>query len=207
VGKKNSKKGKAAEEVEFAIFGKNTPPKGLTPAIGLVDPKYAANVAKVIRTASCFGAKQVWFSGERVQLDIQARGRLPREERMKGYKDVEVRQYDYFLDQFPRGTTPVAVELVDGAEKLTKFVHPENPVYVFGPEDGSIPKTFLRLCHRRVVIPSRHCFNLAMAVSIVLYDWMAKTGVDLELDEHRGIMAGPEDLLVPDSSLKELVQE
>jgi hypothetical protein len=36
---------------------------------------------------------------------------------------------------------------------------------------------------------------------------MAKTGVDLELDEHRGIMAGPEDLLVPDSSLKELVQE
>jgi tRNA(Leu) C34 or U34 (ribose-2'-O)-methylase TrmL len=195
------KRGAAAADIESAIFGKHAPQKGVTPAIGLVDPKYAANVAKVIRTASCFGAKQVWFSGDRVELDVQSRGRLPREERMKGYRDVEVRQFDYFLDQFPKGTTPVAIELLPGAEKLTDLVHPENPVYVFGPEDGSIPKTFLRLCHRRVVIPSKHCLNLAMAVSIVLYDWMAKSGEPVELEEDRG--AGPEGLLRPDASLRE----
>ena len=200
--KSKKNRGKAASEVESAIFGKNTPPKGVTPAIGLVDPKHAANVAKVVRTASCFGAKQVWFTGDRVRLDIQARGRLPREERMKGYKDVEVRHYDRFLDQFPSGTTPVAVELVEGAEVLTDFVHPENPVYVFGPEDGSIPTTFLRLCHRRVVIPSRHCLNLAMAVTIVMYDFVDKSGVRLELAEHRGFAENPEDLFVVDSSLK-----
>jgi len=48
--------------------------------------------------------------------------------------------------------------------------HPENAVYVFGPEDGSIPKTYLQHCHRFLVIPTRHCLNLATAVATILHD-------------------------------------
>src|SRR5436309_15991298 len=45
---------------------------------------------------------------------------------------------------------------------------------VFGPEDGSLDRAVLGLCHRFVVIPTRPCTNLAAAVYTVLYDRHAK---------------------------------
>lgn len=114
--------------------------------------------------------------------------RLPREERMKGYKDVEMIQFDRPFDHF-KGATPVAVELLENTECLFEFEHPENAVYVFGPEDGNIGLS-RRHCHRFVAIPTKHCTNLAAAVYIVLYDRMMKhfqkTGQKLSLDEMRG---------------------
>ena len=73
-----------------------------------------------------------------MSLDLEKRKRLPREERMKGYKDVDLIQFDYFFDQFPEDTVPVAIELRPNAEALPAFVHPEKALYIFGPEDGSI---------------------------------------------------------------------
>lgn len=121
------------------IVGKFANQLGITPSIGLVNPKYPRNVAACIRAASCFGVKQVWYSGNRIQ--IEEGERLPREERMKGYSEVDLIQYDYFVDQF-KDVTPVAIEISPTAEVLTTFDHPENPLYIFGPEDGSIPQTF-----------------------------------------------------------------
>jgi tRNA(Leu) C34 or U34 (ribose-2'-O)-methylase TrmL len=159
--------------IETAQYGKNKTPVGITPAVALVNPKYPHNVGAAVRAASCFGVKQVWFSGNRVSLSPTAGSRLPREERMKGYREVELRQFDYFFDQFP-DATPVAVELRPNSEQLPDFEHPENPLYVFGPEDGSIPQVMLRHCHRFVVIPTRHCVNLSAAVYMVLYDRLLK---------------------------------
>ncbi len=48
--------------------------------------------------------------------------------------------------------------------------HPEDAFYVFGPEDGGLPKPVRLLCHRFAVIPTHHCLNLAAAVNVVLYD-------------------------------------
>ena len=59
---------------------------GITPALALVDPKFPHNVGAAVRAASCYGVRQVWFSGDRVRLDGAKRQRLPREERMRGYK-------------------------------------------------------------------------------------------------------------------------
>jgi len=160
--------------MDTAIYGKDMKPKGVTPAIALWNPKYAHNVGAVVRAASCFGAKQVWFTGNRVSLDPSKGERLPREERMRGYKNVELRQFDYFYDQFDRDVVPVAIELRPGSELLTEFVHPEKALYVFGPEDGSLPSVSLRHCHRFVVIPTHHCVNLSAAVYMVLYDRMLK---------------------------------
>ena len=159
--------------MEKAIYGKNKKPSGITPAIALVNPKYPRNVGTALRAASCFGIKQLWFSGNRVSLTPSPGYRLPREERMRGYRDVELRHFEYFFDEFPNAT-PVAVELRPNAESLTLFEHPENPLYVFGPEDGSLSKVNLQLCHRFVVIPTRHCVNLAAAVYLVLYDRQLK---------------------------------
>jgi hypothetical protein len=73
---------------------------GIAPAIGLVDPKFPHNVGAAVRAASCYGIGQVWFSGDRVRLDASKGYRLPREERMRGYKDVVLRKDDRFLDAF-----------------------------------------------------------------------------------------------------------
>lgn len=157
-----------------AVFGKNAPSQGVTPAVALVNPKYSHNVGAAVRAASCFGVKQLWWSGNRVTLDVAKGERLPREERMKGYRDVEMWNYDHFFDQFPRTAVPVAVEIKLGSESLVDFEHPQNALYVFGPEDGGLSKVQYMHCHRFVKIPTRHCVNLAAAVYIVLYDRMLK---------------------------------
>lgn len=139
-------------------------------AVALWNPKYAFNVAQAIRIASCYDVPQVWFNGDRVPLEGSKKERLPREERMKGYNSVQVCHGEYFFDAFPSHVTPVAVELTPSSESLVHFEHPENAVYVFGPEDGSLPKVARMHCHRVVQIPTKHCLNLSMAVGTILYD-------------------------------------
>jgi tRNA(Leu) C34 or U34 (ribose-2'-O)-methylase TrmL len=153
------------------VIGKNVRPSGVLPAVALINPRFEHNVGSSIRAASCFGIKQVWFTGSRIKLED--RERLPREERMKGYQDVTLIQYDYFLEQF-KDATPVAVEVDPTAEVLTVFEHPENAIYIFGPEDGNVPQVIRQHCHRFVTIPTKHCTNLSAAVYITLYDRLMK---------------------------------
>ena len=93
---------------------------------------------------------------------------------MRGYQEVELRHADRPFEAFDSTAVPVAVELRRNAESLITFAHPDNAVYVFGPEDGSLDRAVLELCHRFVVIPTQHCTNLSAAVYTVLYDQHAK---------------------------------
>ncbi|NIN00504.1 MAG: TrmH family RNA methyltransferase [candidate division Zixibacteria bacterium] len=147
--------------------------RGIAPAVILIDPKFPFNVGSTVRAAACFGVKQVWFTGDRIEKELEGRKRLPREERMKGYKEVDLIHFNFPFDMF-ENVAPVCMEVRENSEPLTSFNHPENAIYVFGPEDGSIGKPILRLCHRFVVIPTKHCVNLAAAVYITLYDRYSK---------------------------------
>ncbi len=113
--------------------------KAVTPSIVMYDPRFPHNVGAAVRAASCFDVHQVWITGKRTAEQVWKAKRIPREERMKGFNDVELILDDRPFDHFPRGTTPVAIELLPNAQSLLGFEHPENPVYVFGPEDGSVP--------------------------------------------------------------------
>lgn len=141
--------------------------------IVLCNPKFGHNVGAAIRGASCFGVEHVFFTGNRIPVDHPGY-RLPREERMKGYKDVEWKQHSKPLDLFDPSVVPVAIEFRPNSELLDEFIHPEKAVYVFGPEDGNIDKGLMHCCHRFVAIPTRHCLNLSIAVNIVLYDRIVK---------------------------------
>ena len=156
-------------EVQSGVYGKHGKKEGRLPAVALVNPRFPHNVGAAVRAASCFGIEQVWFSGDRVHFALEKKKRLPREERMKGFRDVELRHFNEFYDQF-ENVTPVAIELLPNSESLFTFEHPENALYVFGPEDGTLEGLHLRHCHRFVSIPTRHCVNLAAAVYLVLYD-------------------------------------
>jgi tRNA(Leu) C34 or U34 (ribose-2'-O)-methylase TrmL len=160
---------------------------GKTPAVILINPRYARNVAEAIRACSCLGIPQLWVTGNRVQDELSASGkkRLPREERMKLYKDVEVCYCDYPFDYYKKDARIVAVEIDPAAQPLTWFTHPDNAVYVFGPEDGSLSPVEKRHCTDFVYIPTKPdedgkpvCLNLYSAVSGIL--------VDRRLAEERG---------------------
>jgi len=158
----------------------------------LLDPKYPHNVGGAYRAAACFGAGSVYITGERVPLEPHKGYRLPREERLRSYRDEVKLQTVESLDDVVEGGIPVAVEVDHGAEQLHRFEHPEDAVYVFGPEDGSIPKGWRTVCQRFVVIPSYHCLNLAGAVYVVLYDRLAKrriSGLDPEIPSYQ-LMSG-----------------
>lgn len=149
---------------------------GKPPAVVLINPKFGRNIAAALRACSCFGVEQLWWTGNRASFDETRKGkRLPREERMKGYGDVELCHGEYYLDAFT-DATPVAVEIRPNSEPLPEFEHPENAVYIFGPEDGTLGRKTLQHCHRFVKIPARHCLNLATAVTVILYDRIAKQG-------------------------------
>lgn len=140
----------------------------------LINPKYGHNVAGALRACSAFGVNRLWVTGSRVRDELSKAGktRLPREERMKAYKDVEVIYHDYPFDHAKGRVT--GVEVMDTAMPLPWYEHPEEAVYVFGPEDGGIDKATRRHCHDFVIIPSDHCLNLACAVNVVLYDRRVK---------------------------------
>lgn len=165
------------------------------PAVVLIDPKYSHNLAAAIRACSCFGVSTLFWTGNR--FAFKDGDRLPREERMKGYADVTVRAhqspmnelYSPHKDRFLVNPVPVCVELTPSAMPLTHFAHPEDAIYLFGPEDGSVPQVYRRFCHSFVYIPSRHCLNLAAAVNVVLYDRATKLGQEFSTADYekRGI--------------------
>lgn len=160
--------------VTSKVLGKGCKPIDEASAVLLINPRFPHNVGAAQRAASCFGIKHVIYTGDRVALELNGKTRLPREERMKGFADVNVIQYDRPFELFDSTVVPVAVEVRPNAELLPNFVHPERALYVFGPEDGSLGRVELQHCHRFLVIPTRHCTNLAAAVNLILYDRMCK---------------------------------
>lgn len=148
----------------------------------LLDPKYAHNVGNALRAAACFGASHLFWTGDRVPpMDAWPEGaRLPREERLRINQHVPliggVSIHNVIDSAETLGYTPICVERRKEAENLLDFVHPERAVYVFGPEDGEVPKGIRTDCHRFVSIPTKNDgpLNLAMAVNIVLYDRIGK---------------------------------
>lgn len=156
-------------------------------AVLLVSPKTPFNVGASIRAASIFGARAVNWTGDRIEEAAwrEARSkpdkeRLPREERLKEYSHVQWGEWDkpdpIGAWRQSLGLVPVAVEVLDHAESLPDFVHPERALYIFGPEDGTLGAGWLSACHRFVRIPTltRTPLNIAQAVNLVLYDRYVK---------------------------------
>lgn len=110
----------------------------------------------------------MWVTGNRWEDGVGSR--LPREERMKMFlQEADVFRCKDPFQWMPDDCTPIAVEIRSGAEVVERdWEHPERAWYVFGPEDGSLPGYPRSQCHRHIVLPTRHCLNLANAVGAVL---------------------------------------
>lgn len=137
--------------------------------VGLVDPKSPTNVGSVMRAAGCYQVDQVRYSGTR--FERAARYQTDTKDILAKRPPVPAEQ---LLANLPDGMKIVCVELAEGATPLPQFVHPGQALYVFGPEDGSIPQTMIDQADHVVYVPTIGCMNLAASVNVLLYDRLAK---------------------------------
>lgn len=135
-------------------------------AIGLVNPKTNANVGGAMRAAHCYGASMIAVQGARY-------GRQSTDT-TKAYRHIPL-LHGSLRDLIPFDCVPVAVEFIETSRSLVTYKHPERAFYIFGPEDGSVPKDVLAWCRDVVMVPTHFCMNLAATANVVLYDRLVKS--------------------------------
>lgn len=145
--------------------------------IGLINPKSPSNVGAVIRAAGCYQVSVIHYTGVRYgraakfNTDTKDMGQV-----------IPLIKVETLLEGIPKATKIVCVELVEGAIPLPEYQHPDNAIYIFGPEDGTISQSVIDKADAVVYVPTIGCMNLAATVNVVLYDRMAKSGFSMAGD-------------------------
>lgn len=146
--------------------------------IALINPKSVTNVGAVMRAAGCYRVDAVIYSGSR--YDRAAKMQTDTKDRRQ---TIPLTGVDDLLAAIPANAKVVCVELAEGAIPLPDYHHPDNAVYVFGPEDGTISQAIIDRAGAVVYVPTVGCMNLAASVNVVLYDRLAKSVLTTAGDE------------------------
>ncbi|MBN8909306.1 MAG: RNA methyltransferase, partial [Rhodospirillales bacterium] len=134
-------------------------------AIGAERMSKSLNLGNLMRSAHAFGAAFTFTIGANYSA-LEAIADTSRGSQHLPHYDWR----DLGELALPRGCKLVAVELIDDAIDLPRFLHPQRAAYVLGPERGSVSPELLARCDMAVKIPARFCINVAMAGAIVMYD-------------------------------------
>lgn len=146
--------------------------------IGLCNPKNPTNVGAVMRAAGCFQVDAVFYTGERY---LRA-ARFNTDTKDVSSK-IPLTGVDALLDDVPAHLKIVCVEFAEGAQPLPAFQHPDNAIYIFGPEDGTLQQDVIDRADAVVYVPTLGSLNLAAVVNVVLYDRMAKSTLTIANNE------------------------
>jgi tRNA(Leu) C34 or U34 (ribose-2'-O)-methylase TrmL len=147
--------------------------------LAIINPKSPQNMGSILRAAGCYQAQSIRYTGERY-----ARAKAFQTDTKNVHLNIKVSHVDEVINAITdENLSKVAVELVEGATPLPNFVHPEDALYIFGPEDGSIEQEVVDQCDHVVYVPTVGCMNLAATVNVLLYDRLAKTTQMPENDE------------------------
>lgn len=138
-------------------------------SICLTNPKSPTNVGGVMRASGCFGVDQVFYTGNRYN-----KAKKFATDTQDIAEDIGLVHVQEFLSEKAPGQKVICVDLVEGATPLPAFEHPENAMYIFGPEDGSLSQEIIDAADEVVFMPSRGSLNLAASVNVLLYDRVAK---------------------------------
>ena len=142
------------------------------------------NVGTLVRTAHAVAAQEVILVGER-EWNIEAAKTADL------YTDVTILgDEEAFLEHLrERRMTLVAVELDARSVSLFEAEYPERPCFPLGAERDGLPRRLLDAADVIVQIPQWGlvpCLNLAVAGSIVAYDYLAKLQRSGKLDRPDG---------------------
>ena len=162
--------------------------------IGLTNPKSPTNVGGVMRAAGCYSVEQVLYTGQRYANAAKFNGAKHGGSKHGGSKlstdtknardkipliaSSDFEEIKLLRASLPANTKIVCVDLVEGAIPLPHFQHPEQALYIFGPEDGTISQAVIDNADDVVYVPTVGCMNLAASVNVLLYDRLAKSLVN-----------------------------
>lgn len=138
-------------------------------AVGLHNPKNGLNIGSALRACGVYGAAMLAIDGER-----QKYVRVPTDT-MKAYRKLPFLKVSDLREVIPHDCVPVAVDIVEGAQDLRGYKHPERAFYIFGAEDATLGEKTLSWCRDVVYIPTQGCMNLAATVNVILYDRFLKS--------------------------------
>ena len=133
----------------FTVGGSEEGPQPVFPSLLLINPKFSGNVINVHRLAACFGAPQVWCTGDRVghDLDRGRNTRIPPEERLRGFGKVDLIWCERAFEILRASDAlVVGVEIAEGAQSLLDFEH-------HAPDQGG--RIWTRASHAAVTSSSR----------------------------------------------------
>jgi len=167
-------------------LGKDLLAKNSHVTIGLTNPKTPSNVGGIMRAAGCYSVDQVLYTGHRYTHAAKFIGSKNNTDTQKLSEQIPLIAVDDFLQlkqpsikqqlaKLPESTKVICVDLVEGATPLPHFQHPEQALYVFGPEDGTISQAMIDQADDVVYVPTVGCMNLAASVNVLLYDRLAKS--------------------------------
>jgi tRNA(Leu) C34 or U34 (ribose-2'-O)-methylase TrmL len=149
--------------------------------IALTNPKTPTNVGAVMRAAGCYQADQIIYNGNRYAKAAEYHKHTLQTDTFNMRDKIPLLQVESFislkdsLESIPSSAKIICVDLVEGATPLPHFVHPEQAVYIFGPEDSSIKQDVIDIADDVVYVPTVGCMNLAATVNVLLYDRLAKS--------------------------------
>lgn len=154
--------------------------------IGLTNPKTPSNVGGIMRAAGCYSVDQVIYTGHRYTHAAKFIGSKNNTDTQKLSEQIPLIAIDDFLQlkqpsikdqvaKLPESTKIICVDLVEGAIPLPHFQHPDQALYIFGPEDGTIAQEVIDEADDVVYVPTVGCMNLAASVNVLLYDRLAKS--------------------------------
>ncbi|GAA0820626.1 RNA methyltransferase [Colwellia asteriadis] len=150
-------------------------------SIGLTNPKSPTNVGAVMRAAGCYQVDQVFYTGKRYELAAKHNKDTLKTDTKNVQQKIPLQGIDNFIDikSLAENISPnakiICVDLVEGAIPLPAFVHPDEAIYIFGPEDGTIKQAVIDMADDVVYVPTVGCMNLAASVNVLLYDRLAKS--------------------------------
>ena len=140
--------------------------------IGVEGISKQMNAGSLFRTAHAFGASFVFTVGA-----VYSRNEGKRADTSDSVSHLPLHEWDGIADlALPKGCNLVGIELIEGADELPSFRHPQRAAYVLGPERGSLSPELVALCDHVVKIPTQFCVNLAVAGAIVMYDRITTMG-------------------------------
>lgn len=151
--------------------------------IALTNPKTPTNVGAVMRAAGCYQADQIIYNGNRFAQAAKYHKQTLQTDTFNMQDKIPMLQVESFinikesLESIPSTAKIICVDLVEGAIPLPHFVHPEEAVYIFGPEDSSIKQDVIDIADDVVYVPTVGCMNLAATVNVLLYDRLSKSKV------------------------------
>ncbi len=166
-------------------LGKKLQAKNSYVTVGLTNPKSPSNVGAVMRAAGCYSVEQVLYTGQRYAKAAKYNGNKHTTDTKNARDKIPLLAIDSFenikeqLIDLPETTQVICVDLVEGAIPLPNFEHPEQALYIFGPEDGTISQSVIDSSDSVVYVPTVGCMNLAASVNVLLYDRLAKEQIKI----------------------------